>query len=68
MIQKILEPSCAALELQNFAHRLVFFCMQTLQSSVPFYEEKKRKIYAVRRHNGSPQTWEQPGLAAQPFL
>ena len=25
--------------------------------------EKKKKSCAVRRHNGSPQTWEQPGLA-----
>ena len=27
-------------------------------------KSKKRKVYAVRRHNWSLQTWEQPGLAA----
>ncbi len=32
-MQKILEVSSAALELQNSAHRLFFFCKQTLQYS-----------------------------------
>ena len=25
-------------------------------------KRRTRKVYAVRRHNRSPQTWEQPGL------
>ena len=33
IVQKIPEPSSAALELQNTAHRLSVFCMQTLQCS-----------------------------------
>jgi len=33
IMQKILEVSSAALELQNSAHRLCLFCMQTLQYS-----------------------------------
>ena len=27
-------------------------------------KKKNGKAYVERRHNGSPQTWEQPGLAA----
>jgi len=33
IIQKISEAFSAALELQNSAHRLFFFCVQTMQWS-----------------------------------
>ena len=38
----------------------------SLQATLPVKVEKnkKRKVYAVERHIGRTQTWEQPGLAA----